>query len=118
VSENGTPPDFEFSEQELATRPRSIVAIYGGPTWSVIEEAEDIAEAQEAAKATDSLFMLNACQDELPPTLIWVSPHLIATIFQVTEDRWKADRIAGLAREEAMRQQAASSAMHLARPGG
>jgi len=90
---------------ELAARPRAIIAIYGGPTWAVLDTYEEVLAKLDAAEGDDRIE-LRAHQDGLEPTRIQVNPQLIATCFEVTEERYKSDLAERKAKEQMMREAA------------
>lgn len=92
---------------ELAGRPRAIVAIYGGPTWAVLNPYDEVVKLLAEVEG-DERIELQAHQDgQLEPARIQVNPHLVATCFEVTEDRYKSDLIERKAKEQMMREAAA-----------
>ena len=97
---------YEFDPVEVEGRPRTIVAIYGGPTWHVLDEYEDVLEEIENVVGDARINLLAHQEAPQGPARIQVNPNLIATVFEITEERWKADRLARHAQEQAMREQA------------
>lgn len=109
---------FEFDAEELAERPRTVLALKSGTNWQLMQEAEDIVGILQTYAADDSLVELHSHQAEkgLPPAPVWIRPSEVACLLAVSEERWKVDRFKRHMQELAMKRQGGGAG--LAMPGG
>jgi hypothetical protein len=94
-----------MSDETTEKRPQSVIAIYGGPTWSVLETIEEIEDLEDGLIG-DQRLLLTAYQEDMEPARIRINPNLVATVFEVTDERYAADLEARHEREAQEKAQA------------
>lgn len=106
-----TEADFEFDPEELKERPRCLVAIQDGPTWHITDFYDEVCSWMKAGKEQGYDVELHSHQGQIAPGMVTIDPTKVSCIFEITEDRWKRDKLERVEQEQVMREQAARGGM-------
>lgn len=99
-------------------RPMAVVAIQGGPNWTVMETYEQISAMISGAEGEHPRLELHAFQEELAPNRIQIAADLIVSVFEVTDERFASDMKEKEEMEAVRKQQEADMRRQLAAAGG